>query len=386
MDVIIKNKKTILFIVLGIIFGILVYLSSSIFETNEYGNYQIKQSVPSGNITVINKPGLYMQNFGYITTYKMSDEQNFDGLVDIRFNDGSTAKIKGILKFRLSPLEENQLKIHRDFRSYENFKNQLIKQTVMEALLQTGPFFKSTDDYQSKRAEFSSLAEQQIIQGLFETTTKSVKETDISGGEFIQNIVTINKNSDGSYKIRKKSPFIEYGVQVIQFSITDINFDSSTENLIAKRKEAEQQKVVAQSNAEKAKQDRLTIVEQGKAAVAKAEAEALIEQKTAIIKAEMERKVAEENAKKAKAEAQVIIEKGRAEAEANRLKVQAGLTPLEKAQIEKEKAIGVAHEISKIQFPKLMVIGGDNKGGQLDPFQAVGLESFMKITDKLSKE
>mgnify|MGYP003561736858 FL=1 len=42
--------------------------------------------------------------------------------------------------------------------------------------------------------------------------------------------------------------------------------------------------------------------------------------------------------------------------------VQAGLTPQERAQIEKETAIGVAAELSRIQFPQTMIIG-DSKGG-----------------------
>jgi hypothetical protein len=49
-------------------------------------------------------------------------------------------------------------------------------------------------------------------------------------------------------------------------------------------------------------------------------------------------------------------------------------------------AIGVAEKLSNVKFPGMMIIGGANsKGGNtLNPFDAVGLESFMRIQKKLN--
>lgn len=60
----------------------------------------------------------------------------------------------------------------------------------------------------------------------------------------------------------------------------------------------------------------------------------------------------------------IAIEKVKADAESykNKKLVLAGLTPQEKAQIEKETAIGVAAELSQIQFPQTMIIGGSEGG------------------------
>lgn len=65
---------------------------------------------------------------------------------------------------------------------------------------------------------------------------------------------------------------------------------------------------------------------------------------------------------KLKAEAETV--KADAESYKNTKLVQAGLTPQERAQIEKEKPIGLAAELSRIQFPQTMMIG-DTKGGSL---------------------
>ena len=89
--------------------------------------------------------------------------------------------------------------------------------------------------------------------------------------------------------------------------------------------------------------------------------------------------------KQAEQDSQAAITNGKAEAEVNRLKVQAGLTPLERATIAKETAIGVATELAKVQFPSTMILGGGN-GSATNPFDAVGLEAYMRISEKMSRQ
>ena len=72
------NSKKFIIIAVGLVLLALAFkFCGSIFEGNEYGNYQIKQSAGSGKITVINSPGLYMQNWGKVHTYRVSDENYF---------------------------------------------------------------------------------------------------------------------------------------------------------------------------------------------------------------------------------------------------------------------------------------------------------------------
>ena len=57
------------------------------------------------------------------------------------------------------------------------------------------------------------------------------------------------------------------------------------------------------------------------------------------------------------------------------MKVIAGLTPLEKATIAKETAIGVAKELAQIQLPSTFIGGGSGQGGaQSNLFQIMGLK------------
>jgi hypothetical protein len=88
------------------------------------------------------------------------------------------------------------------------------------------------------------------------------------------------------------------------------------------------------------------------------------------------------NAKKAVEEAKKVRAIGEAEATANKLKVAAGLTPLERATIEKETRIGVAAELAKVTLPSTLIIGGGN--GSSNPFEAVGLNAFYDLSKKMS--
>jgi hypothetical protein len=45
--------------------------------------------------------------------------------------------------------------------------------------------------------------------------------------------------------------------------------------------------------------------------------------------------------------------------------------------------IGVAAEMAKMQFPSTMIIGGGN-GSPTNPFDAIGLEAYMRINKKMS--
>lgn len=252
--------------------------------------------------------------------------------------------------------------------------------------MQTANLMKAEESYTTRRSEFAALAEEQVKQGLFETAAKEYKDKDADGNEFIERDVTIKMDASGKPVVRKLSPFHQYGIEVIQFTIKDINYDQTIDALIGKKKEAEQQKVVARANAERAKQDAITAREQGNARIATEKANQDVEKIKEVTIAQKNFEVSQLNRKQAEQDAAAQVTTGKALAEVNRLKVQAGLTPLEKATINKETAIGVAAELAKVQFPSMMVIGGGSNGKAADPFEAVGLESLMRISDKMSRQ
>lgn len=367
---------------------LLLILSSQIFETNSSGFVQVKQAATSGEMSVRTEPGVYLQAFGTITTYKISDVYDFNAKeqrISVRFSDASTADVSGQIKFRLPATSEGLLRIHRDFRSYDAIHDQMVRQVVSSALKQSATYFRAEDVYSTHRADFVDLVNDQIKAGIYATTYTEEMRKDDNGESKLYRKVATRMDTGGAPIVNEESAFHIYGIELVQFVINDIDFDDKTDALIAKRKEAEQEMVVAKANAERAKQDAITAQEQGKANVALAEAKALVEKKTAVVEAEKETEVATQRALQAEQEKKAIIAKGEADAAATKLKVAAGLSPLEKATIDKETAIGVAAELAKVKLPGLMVIGGGANGGQVNPFDAVGLESFIRMSKGLSE-
>ena len=100
-------------------------------------------------------------------------------------------------------------------------------------------------------------------------------------------------------------------------------------------------------------------------------------------KAEQEYEVARLAALKAKEDAKKIEAEGEAKAAANRALVSAGLTPLERATIEKETKIGVAEAVAKLQLPKIVMSGGN--GGGSSAAEMMELKFATDLVEKLSK-
>jgi len=135
-----------------------------------------------------------------------------------------------------------------------------------------------------------------------------------------------------------------------------------------------------------AQQEEQEAIVKGRKLIAEVTANEEADEQTAVIQARKSKLVAAEKLEEDKYKAASTIALKKAEAEGDKLKVQAGLSPLERATIDKQTQIGVAAELAKVKFPDNMVIvgGGDNGSGKVNPFDAVGLESFYNLSQKMS--
>lgn len=163
-----------------------------------------------------------------------------------------------------------------------------------------------------------------------------------------------------------------------------MEYEPATLAQISKQREADMSIVTAKAKALEAVQQTIQIEEEGKAAAAKAKWEQEREKAVEVTKAQQAFEVAELQAKEAKEKAKKIVAEGEAEAAAARAKVQAGLTPLERAKIDMETKIGVAEALSKVQLPKVIMAGGTDKNGNA-AMDAMGLKMLIDITEKMSK-
>lgn len=118
---------------------LLISVGRGLVETNNAGYFQVKQTVGTGSMSVVNSPGMYLKLFATITTYQVSDMHYFSAAekegdraiesepIKVRFNDGGTAEVSGSIKYRLPTIEQAQLRLHQDYKSYSAVRHDLIR-------------------------------------------------------------------------------------------------------------------------------------------------------------------------------------------------------------------------------------------------------------------
>jgi len=399
----ISKKLTRGLIGLGLIAVLSLTLLNGVIGNNNAGYYKIKQGRLSGDLSVIDKPGMHMQNFGIETEYTVSDTYYFsksdlDGgagkdaqAIQVRFVGGGTGEISGSVKYKLPTTEDKRIRLHKDYRSYRAIQDDLVRQYTAQVLQNTSTIFTAEQTYSGSKGEFNMIFEEQLRDGIYKTKSRQIKTKDADGNDLVTTIVEIQKDADGKPIIAVESVFKKYGIELMQVSVKDIDYDEKIDTLIVQKQEAEQQRILARANAEKAKQDAITAIEQGKAKIAQAKAEEDVKKQraitqaeqqkdVAILKAEEQKRVAELNKEKAELEASALLTKKEAEAQANKLLVQAGLTPKEKAEIDMKTKIGVAEQLSKVAVPKIIIGNGQNGTGPMD---AISVNMLLDIIEKM---
>jgi len=266
----------------------------------------------------------------------------------------------------------------------------LIRPTTVKAVFASGPLMSAFESYAAKKNDLIFYITDQLNHGVYKTRTTEQKVFDeLTQQEKVVRVAEIIKDekAPGGLARQETSPFSYYGLDISQLAISNIGYDETVRNQIAAQQQANMQIQTAMAQSMEARQNAIKAEEQGKATAAtekwKQEAIKAVE----VTKAEQAKEVARLEADRAKFVADKIIQEKRAEAEANRLLVQAGLTPLDKATIDKEKAIGIAKELAAYKgdwVPKVVSSGGTGSSNN-QAMDAVGLKMMLDIIDKLGK-
>ena len=374
--------------------------SVKLFERVDAGTYKICQKL-NGNLVVLDKPGWHYTGYvSNITKYNMAgiyqfsdnDEDEGGQSIGVIFRDGTKGHINGNIQYMLPIDNESRIALHTIYgRSNEQVINNLIIKSTSEVVKATSPFFKGEGAYSYDKANFIKMVEDQLEKGLFTQVKETVTIKDELGKDTTEVLVYTKKDKDGNEVISKESKFDKFGVQLLGLNIEDIKLDDKAMEFIEKRKEVALEALVAQQSMETAKQAAETAkakaremveVQRGREEVEKMKAVTAAEKEKEVAKLEAEQRLitAQLNRQAAEEDAKALIVKKEAGAKANAKLVQAGLTPLEKANIEKETAIGVARELAKMNVPQIIVTGGE-KG--INPLDMVGVNQALEIQKKL---
>ena len=351
----------------------------------------VKQS-PFGTLSCVEGQGLYFKGFASIYKYDLAksfyfnsstekvDDHGWEGDEDdeddisVTLSRNANANISGYLLYELPTDCDKLIELHKNQKNDKGVKHNLVRNAVLSAVRKTAPLFTAEEAKVTKIAEFRRLAEDQLVDGEYLTTTEVLKEKAgedevDSTGKVIKKaevqeyrVTKLKLDSNGHRILTKKSALSQYGIVVKQLEIQSVKLDSMAQRQLDIVKEREMQRVSNATAAETAKQKAITAEAEGKAKIAEAKAAQEVQKMTevtqaekerdvAILNAEREKEVARLNALKAIEDAKRIRAEGEAEAAANRAKVMAGLTPQEKIEAEIKMNKDKWDAISKIQVP-----------------------------------
>jgi len=396
------SKRVITGIVIAAVAIILIVLCKSMFEDADKSKNYVCQMPITGEYHVWTEGGLQTQWLGNVESYNKTSQVEFSGIekdasgyvavgknpaAALTFNDKGRGMIVGSFRVVLPNDHANMEKIQRDFGSEAALINNLVRPTLYKVVTACGPLMSSLESVSESRTDLIDYITDQLNNGVYKTrAVKTEVINEITGEKEMRTTAQIieDENAPKGYKRQEVSPFSQYGITCGLVSIIDIKYDNATQDQIDAQKQANLAVITSKTKSIEAIQKTIQIAEEGKAATEKAKWEQERIKITEVTKAEQEREVARLAAEKAEFVKKKVVAEGEAKAAANKALVAAGLTPLEKATIEKETKIGVAEALSHINLPKIVITDSGSGGGNT-AFDAMGLSAMQKLVDQMSK-
>ena len=394
------SKKSISAIIFAVIAIVFLFLLPSVGEDVPNEEIIVNQYPFTGKMAYWTTPGFKGQWFGRKTTYyktqqfwfgSSDDDNRQQGTpIPVIFNDASDGLVYGSLRIKLPTDEEHLSRIQTDYNGMDRLMNDLVSQTVTKVIYASGPLMSAFESYAEKKNDLIEYITDQLNNGVYKTTVKVEETVDpVTGEKKTVKLATLipDENAPGGYKRSERSSFAYYGITIGseqggQVSISKIDYSDKVKQQIAQQQEANMLIQTSKAKSAAAQQEAVRAEQEGKASAAKAKWEQERIKAVEVTKAEQEYEVARLAALKAKEEAKRIEAEGEAKAAANRALVSAGLTPLERATIEKETKIGVAEALSKTKWPTVVMNGGNGQNSAMD---VIALRQMTDLVDKLSK-
>jgi regulator of protease activity HflC (stomatin/prohibitin superfamily) len=271
---------------------------------------------PNGSMATFTEPGPKPQWFGTVTTYVRRQQFEFDNdkvqclggfsgrgnvPMRIRFAEGGHAAVCGELSYEMPAKRELLIEIQKDFGNQAALEQALVKTALTNAIYLAGQTMTSTESSAERRSELLHYIEDQMKEGVYKTSTTQSREVDpLTKQERTITKVEIVKDKEGRVLRNNVSAIKQYGIQLVQTSISEIKYEGAVEQQIQQQQQAKAAVSVAASRAIEAEQQARTEAEQGKARAAKAEWEQKTIAAKEVEKARQEKAVAETHAAKLK--------------------------------------------------------------------------------------
>lgn len=275
-------------IVIGIslVIGFILCLIMNPFSWNDAGNRTVVEQA-GGHQFVEFRPGIFYSGFfaketewpNQISVTYQQDQPNLNvkdngieiGKIQIMFNDGTTADVKGIAQFVLPADEKDMILIHNTHRTPQSLVTKRLATFTKECLQSSAQSMSSDKHYGGGRAQMSQDFLDQLRNGVYISQTEEKMSYDSAEKEKKRSYVTsIRKDKDGQ-PLRKTSAIKEYQITVADASIIDTDYATVVDQKLGKIIEAATASAVSRQELMTAQQKTLTAKAQGEQALVEVE-------------------------------------------------------------------------------------------------------------------
>ena len=278
-------------------------ITPQLIENLDASEVMVIQSPVSGNLTTYIEPGWKFQGFGTVTKYPRRAEYKFGDTkecktgLSIRFYDGGHATVCGSVSWEMPLDEKSIIAIHKSFRSAEGVEQQAINRSMESAAYFSGPTMSSLESAAGRRNELLTIINDQMINGVYKTVSKTVEHVDPITNVKRQVTATEIVMKEGQPVRAQESYVSAFNIKMLPLTVSRLAYDPAVEKQITDQQQAINQVQVAAANAKRAEQDAITATKQGEANAAKAKWEqevinakiiAEAEQKVIVAKAELQ--------------------------------------------------------------------------------------------------
>jgi hypothetical protein len=317
------------------------------------------------------------------------------GGVKVMFIDRATADVFISARFEIPNDEDSFIKLVETYKTPQNLVNNTLLQTITEQLTNI-TFMYSADDYVSGGAtDYKLTVEDALKNGGYVVRREEVLDTLFTPEVLtVDSLVSKPRQIQEIRKFTKNSKVLENGIpkrvpheintnKVItaQVIVSDVLLEKSFTDKLKQQRDISAEKIIEIQKIETARAAQQRIIAEGERDKAaervsqeKAQVSKLINIETQVKEEESKRQLAEIAVQTAELEARATLTRERAQAEANRMKVSAGLTPQEKAEWEYKTAVGVAAELKSLKLPETYIQSGNGSNGGSILEQLIGAE------------
>lgn len=282
-------RKPIILGVSGLI-TLIILLSINPFSWNDAGNRTVVER-SNGEQIVQFRPGVFYAGFwaketewpNQISVTYQSDKADLElkdngievGKVNIRFNDATTADVKGITQFILPPDEKDMILINNTHRTPVSLVSKRLAPYTKECLASSSQLMSSEKHYGGGRAQMA-----------FDELEKENKRV------YITEIQVDPKTSQPKRKI---SSIKEYGITVADAAITDVDYEAKVDEKLVKIIDAVTKSSISKQELMTAQQQTLTAKAKGEQALVEIEYLQKQEQTKQVVSAQTRVAVAEQD-------------------------------------------------------------------------------------------